>query len=182
MKYLLSTLLFLSLFTQFAAAQSKKETEKFIVEKCRWTSGEKAWEVAFDGPDASRRLICKSLEWSSHGKPHDPNFFIQGVLIRDLNPNRLKVQNNGGVITTYILSAYTTSKNRAMCSFDLDAPKDAMKKFSTPEEHAAALRQGISRNDDVYTVFSSERTAKQVAKALTHLIKLYGGKEELFEP
>jgi len=158
-------------------AQSKKETEDFIIAKCRWSDGEMAQEVILDGPDTARRLIVKRLKRPTEGKY---TLWIDAALIRDLNPNRVEAK--GAKRPPYPVDAFATSGDRVKYSYGDVASKDAMRKYPTPEKLAAALRESVSDISYLPFSFRDERTAKQVAKALTHLIKLYGGKEELFEP
>jgi len=166
MRYAISTLLFASLLTQVAAAQSKEETEKFILEKL---NGYKHYffrvKYTLSFHDGKMAMISDYSDRKTTGT----KVTTKTVNLADLNPANVKtnIPTRKDGIKEYNVQLFATGEKKTID--EKVVAKDGWEHFSS------------DRYNWIYLHAKDERTMNQVAKAFRHLIKLYGGKEELFE-
>ena len=172
MKYAVSALLVLSvsfLLPQTASAQSKEETEKFLVKKL---SGYKSpawlqlWVLTFK---KGTLIVQRSDVWDQSDDKDRYYSTTYTVKLADLNPAHVEAtETRAGEKVQCFVKLHTTDDKKAVNHKAFNKRGTEMNKFTGSQ-------------NDLWIMVKDNRTANQAAKAFRHLIKLYGGKEELFE-
>lgn len=151
-------------------AQSKDETKQFLIEKCKLQvsnlgvgGGTSFHEVFFEKGETivqRTKFRASDLSWDRDYR----------VSLKELNPKRVKVEKleaSGPFPAIYFVTAEVTGKKSKVIRH--------LKIYTKPTE------EKTERTCDICIEGCDERDARQIAKALTHLIKECGGKPELFD-
>lgn len=167
MKYATSGILLSLCLTQFAAAQSKEETEKFLAGKLsgRVYSDEQGKLSFKDG----KMTYVRKLEYDYAPYVRE---YVSTVHLSQLNPRYIKTGEISIRGTThYIIDLHTTNKSRSIQQevYHYGPGKRTLQDSLGGKVYDLGLRVKDARTQD------------QVVKGLRHLITLYGGKGELFE-